>query len=615
MTPRRTPILAILLAPLALYLLAQLWVGVVVPLARTAWHSDTVLRWRLDSDRPEVRIDAARKAASPGAADTALLDELSARASADESLQVRQAAITSIGQLGFQQPLPAEARRVLAERVLEEQDDALLAAAVGAVGRSAPENQYADEVVARIARIFGETHLDWVYPKAAEALGRIGAAQPLPDAAFEVMNALFVEPRRRGEREYLAHAFREIATGRSLPRSTLDTLADAFEDESNYRIRVAIIYSLAGSARDYPRSVKVITAATQDQNRDVVNSAEHALRIIEHERDFGDDEPLSIAMDPSRPVEVRLVALRIISSSPIDPEAREQIAMLAQDRQTEVAVAALGIFHHLARAPDDAFDQRILIPALTTAMSDPDARVREAAYGALSAISIHRPKYLGAADFPELLETGVNDPDPHVRVIVLLAQHRAVRTTIRRDTVLERALTDPDPYVRRMATSWLGSPRFDTAKRQQFLQRALEDPDPNVRVVATTAEQEWESRDRVWPVELWQRWRAGDRGEVGMTLLIAVTVAVSVLTGGLFLIWYMARFLTYLQRRDRRAAIVVAVMLAWAAASYGIFMLYFVAALAGNRSAGEITVVAAILWCANVAYGVVGWGMHFLVRR
>jgi len=136
-----------------------------------------------------------------------------------------------------------------------------------------------------------------------------------------------------------------------------------------------------------------------------------------------------------------------------------------------------------------------------------------------------------------------------------------------------------------------------------------------VRVVATTAEQEWESRDRVRPVELWQRWRAGDRGEVGMTLLIAVTVAVPVLIGGLFQIWYMARFLTYLRRRDRRAAIVVAVMLVWAAASYGIFMLYFVATLAGNRRAGEITVVAAILWCANVACGVVGWGMHFLVRR
>ena len=41
--PRRTPILAIILAPVALYLLVQLWTHAVVPLYRVVWYSDTVL--------------------------------------------------------------------------------------------------------------------------------------------------------------------------------------------------------------------------------------------------------------------------------------------------------------------------------------------------------------------------------------------------------------------------------------------------------------------------------------------------------------------------------------------------------------------------------------------
>ena len=62
--PRRTPILAIILAPVALYLLVQLWTNALVPLYRVVWYSDTVLKLRLASDEPAIRIKAAKDAGS-----------------------------------------------------------------------------------------------------------------------------------------------------------------------------------------------------------------------------------------------------------------------------------------------------------------------------------------------------------------------------------------------------------------------------------------------------------------------------------------------------------------------------------------------------------------------
>ena len=479
--PRRTPILAFLLAPVALVLLMLLWRHALVPLYRTVWYSDTVLQWRLDSRQPATRIAAAKDVGSSGTEDTTLLGELVAHLETDASMEVRKAAATTLGLLGWNRPLPADAIQALSVAVLTEQDGDLLSAAVGAVGRSAPNNRYPDPVVERIAGILSEEDLTPLHPAAATALGQVGAAQPLPDRVFEAMNAVFTGPDRPNEREYLVSAFTEIAKGQQLPVTTLELLADAFEHEPHPRIRRALIYALAHAAAEYPPAITLITEAAGDPDPGVVSAAENGLRIYEHDRDFADKDPLSLAVDTSQPPKVRRDALRIIRGSSIDPADFEQISALAQDPHPEIAIAALEMFHYLARSPDDDFDQRVLIPQLTRAMSDPDPLIREAAYGALSTISMHRPAYLRAGDFPAQFEAGANDPAPRVRVLALLAMQRDANDTAQRDALLERGLTDPDPYVRRMAVSWLGSPRIKTSRRQELIAQALNDSDPQVR--------------------------------------------------------------------------------------------------------------------------------------
>jgi len=437
------------------------------------------------------------------------------------------------------------------------------------------------------------------------------------------MNTSFLDPVHPGERESLANAFTEIAKGGLLPVPTLEILATAFEAESNRHIRIAILFALAHMAADYPPAVDVITAATSDldsdivrtADSDIVRTAEHGLRIVEANRVFADTDPLTLATDKAAPVNERLQGLRVISGSTIDPEAFEPIASLVQDPEIEIAVAALEIIYRLARDPGDDFDRRVLIPALSGAMSNPDPLIRYAAYGALSTISIHRRDYLHAADFPAQLDTGANDPDPKIRVVVLLAMLRAAGGMLQRDLIIERGMTDPDPYVRRMAAGWLGSPRVQTSRRQEFIAQALDDPDPAVRASAAAANKDWGSRKRSWAVTLWQDWQAGERKKVGMTILIAVTVATPILICGIFLLYYLARLLAYLLQRRWRVVAVVVVLSAWVTASYGMIMLYFMAAHIGDADTSEIAIVAAALWGAIGAYTALGWGMHYAVRR
>ena len=609
---RRTPMLAIILAPVALYLLMQLWTYALVPLYRGVWYSDTVLKWRLASDEPAIRIKAAKDAGLRGAEDAALLDELVSGLEADESVEVRKAAATSLGQLGSQRPLNARAIQALSTLVFTESDNAMLSAVVGAVGQSAASNRYPDSVIERIAEIATDKQQAWTYPRAATVLGQIGAAQTLPDTVFAVMNDRFTDPQHPGEREDLANAFAEIAKGRFLPVTTLDILAGAFEEESNQRIRKAILYTLAYAANDYPPSISLITAATNDPDGDIASTAASGLRIIEYNRTLAGKDPLSVAMDTSEPIETRLGALRIIRSTRIDPAAWERIVALAQDAETEIAVAAIDMFPHMARSVGADFDQHMLIPALSRAMSDPEPQIRYAAYGALSGISRNRPAYLRAADMPARLESGANDPDPKVRVVVMVM---LLRDDEKRAAIIERGMNDPDPYVRSNAVGWLALPETTASQRELFIAKALDDPDPNVRRSATATQQNWDTRKRAWPIQLWQLWQAGERGKVGMRVLIAVTVATPVLIGGIFLLYYMARLLTYLQQRRWRAAAVVPVMATWAAASYGMFMLYFMAAHANSPDAGETAILAAILWGAIAGYTALGWGMHYAVRR
>lgn len=612
---RRTPLIAIILAPIALFLLVLLWNNALVPLYQIVWYGETMSTWRLGSDHPEIRVDAIENIGSFGADDPALLEELVRHMQSDPSAEVRRAAANSLGQHGAQHVITDEAIEALGRTVLTAEDDGMLAVAISAVGHSAVKNKYPDHVVERIAGIFSEEHLTWLYSEAAKALGQIGAAQTLPDSVFTTINSLFTDPVRQGERENLANAFTEIAKGQQLPATTLDIIAAAVASESNRRIRIGLMFALAHAGTDYPLSANLLTTLVSDPDPDIVRTAEHGLRIIASNRMFADKDALSLAIDPSEPLKSRLTGLRVLGSSRIDPAAYVQIVDLADDDESEVAVAALGLFHNLARAPTDDFDRSVLIPAMTRAMSDADPLVRYAAYAALSTISLHRPKYLWGAELQAQFEGGAVDPNPKVRVIVLVAMLRNTSRDAERDAIIERAMADPDPYVRRNAVSWMGTPRIQTSKRQAFIAQALSDQDPDVRASAENAVKEWDSRKRSWPIALWQLWQAGDRGKVGMTVLMAVTVVTPVLIGGIFLLYYMARLLTYLQQRRWRAAAVVLVMATWVAASYGMFMLYFVAAFVGDADAGEIAIVAGILWSAIAAYSALGWGMHFLVRR
>ena len=609
---RRTPILAIILAPVALYILMQLWTHALVPLYQGVWHSDTALKWRLASDEPAIRIKATRDAGLRLAENAAVLDELVANLKTDESVEVRKASVTALGQLGSQRPLSDEVIQAISTLVLTESDSAMLSAVIAAVGQSAAENRYPDSVIEGIAKFSGGKHQAWAYPRAVTALGQIGAAQPLPDTVFAFMNTRFSDPQHAGEREDLANAFAEIAKGRLLPVTTLGILAAAFEDEPNRRIRRAILNALAYAADDYPPSITLITAAISDPDGDIASTAENGLRIIEYNRTLANKDPLSVAMDTSESIETRLNALRIIRSTRIDPAAWEQIVTLAQDSETGIAVAAVDMFPYMARSVDADFDRRKLIPALSLAMSDPDPLIRYAGHGALSTISRNRPAYLRAADLPAQVEAGANDPDPKVRVVVLVM---LLRDDEGRAAIIERGMNDPDPYVRSYAVTWLALPETKASQREAFIAEALKDPDPNVRRSATATQQTWDTRERAWPIELWRLWQAGERGKVGMRILIVVTVAPPILICGIFLLYFMARLLTYLQQRRWRAAAVVPIMATWAVASYGMFMLFFMAAHAGNSDAGETAIVAGILWGAIAVYAALGWGMHYVVRH
>jgi len=130
----RTPILAIIGAPVALYLLVPLWREAVVPLYRFVWYSDTVLERRLNSGEPAIRIAATKAIGSPRVVGADLIDELVDRLQTDESASVRTAAAAALGQRGSLQPLTAHAIDALSTLALSEQGDASLSAVIVAIG-------------------------------------------------------------------------------------------------------------------------------------------------------------------------------------------------------------------------------------------------------------------------------------------------------------------------------------------------------------------------------------------------------------------------------------------------------------------------------------------------
>ncbi len=609
--------IALILAPFALWAVVMTWDRVLMPLTAKMWRSEFAVRVRIASGDAATRSKALRDAAAAREPDAATVTLLTESARSDPDTGVRAVALRGLGNIGHRQALPADARRLIADTVLMAPNDTVLSAALDAAGRAAARNRMGPEVVLHVASIFEEPHQSWLYGNAIRALGEIGASQPLPEEVLTVMNTRFATGKRKGEREDLARAFRTIAKGAGtrLPAQVLVALAAALAQDKNHRVRVHAVYALAYANAYYPLAKPLLAAAEQDPVKDVSRAAAHALRIVEANQLYAGREPMQVALDRSLPVETRLKAMGPLRVNRRDASWRESVLALARDEEPRIAAAALELVPYIAGAPDDAFDKNQMIPELGAAMSHADAEVRRAAYVTLGRLFIHNSRYRDhAGDFRAQLAAGAQDPDPRVREVALATTLRG-GTEQERERVLRQGLADPDPQVRRVVVSWLGSPRSSIEARQKLIDQAMQDKDPGVRQAAEAARKQWESRKRSWPVEWWKLLRSGEYSKAGLMALTAVTVAVPVVIGFAFFVYFMARLLTYLYRRRWRALAVLPVMGLWAAASYGLFMIYFIAGHAGQLDRWETFQLAGVLWLAIAVYAAIGWALHFAVRR
>jgi hypothetical protein len=613
---RQTPIAALLLAPLLLYALFLLWKWAAVPLYRAVWQGETAVQWRLDSADARAREQAVRSAMSLRPTDEVLVAKVVGMMRNDPAPAVRASAASALGGLGAREPLPPPARQALIEAVLAPADAAITAAAIGAIGASAANTTYPDEVARRIAQTLADpkSHAHYAVP---EALGRLGAAQPLPPEVFDALNEVFARPDKTGIREPLARAFVQMAAGRPLPTPTLDLLAAVLQGDRNERIRSLALLALAHSADAYAPAEPLIIEALQDANRNVQASARNGVRIIENRRWFSGRTPVEAALDRSAPVPARLRGIELMQVRRDDALSREQIVTLASDEDAQVAVAALGKLNHAAFSPEKDFDRQRLIPVLRAAMAHGDPKVRVAAFGALGRLFAHGNSYRNRADdFRVALEAGAADADADVRIVAMATQLRAEPGAAEADAIRARALQDADPRVRRSAAGWLGSARARYDDRPSLIDKALQDPVAAVRASAEAAQRQWQSqRDAWWPRKLLQMLRDGEYGKLGLTVLTFFTIATPVVIGAAFVLYYTARLLTYTFQRRWRALAVLPVMAVWWVASAGMFLLYFTAGHAHRLDRWETFVLAAILWAAIALYAGLGWGMHYLVRR
>lgn len=615
---RRTPVIALILAPFVLWAVVMTWDRVLLPLTVKMWRSEFAVRVRLASGDAAARSKALREAAAAREPDAAAVSMVTESARSDPDQEVRAVALRGLGTIGQREILPTDARRVIADAVLRASNDTLLSAALDATGKAAAKNRFGNDVVLRVAKLLEEPHHPWLHGNAIRALGDIGASQVLPDEVLTVMNTRFATGKQAGEREDLARAFRTMAkgAGTQLPARVLVALAAALAGDKNQRVRVHAIYALAYANAYYPLAKPLLAAAEQDQVEGVRRAAAHALRIVEVNQLYAGRAPMEVALDRSLAVETRLKAMGPLRVNRRDASWREGVLALARDEEPRIAAAALELFTYIDGVPDDAFDKNQLIPQLVSAMSHADARVRRAAYAALGRLFVHNPRYRRHfQDFRSQLAAGAQDPDPKVRVVAMATTLRAKPEASERERVLRQGLADPDPEVRRAVVSWLGSPRGSSDARREYFARALQDADPGVRQAAEAAQKQWESRKRSWPVEWWRLWRSGQYSKLGLMALTAATVAVPVVIGLAFFVYFTARLLTYLYQRRWRALAVLPVMGLWAAASYGLFMLYFAAGHAGQLDRFETFQLAGMLWLAIAVYAAIGWTMHFVVRR
>jgi len=608
---RRTPLLALLLAPVVLFALLLLWQFALGPLYRSVWYGATAVQWRLDSSDAKTREQALHQAMSLHPPEATLIAKIVAMAGSDPAPSVRYTAVRSLGQLGTREPLPDAARQALIGAVLSAPDAGMVDAAMTAVGTSAAKNTYPDEIARRAAQALADSD-SRIHHSATEALGPLGAAQPLPADVFETLNAVFVRRDRTGIREPLARAFAQIAAARPLPAATLDLLAAALGSDRNETVRAHAILALAYCAADYPPAEALIAAAPRDPSPNVQAAARNGVRIIQNRQMFAGRTPVEVALDRTAPVPARLRGIELLEVRRDDAASREQIVTLAGDDDARVAAAALGKLHHAVFSPDDEFDRQQLIPVLRAALTHGEPKVRAAAFGALSRLLRQRR----ADDFRAALEAGAADADADVRLVALATLVRIAPNAAAADAIRARALQDTDPKVRQSAAGWLASVRSSYDDRQSMIEMALQDPVDSVRAAAAAAQKEWDSqRNASWPRQLLQMLRDGEFGKLGMSVLTFSTIAAPIVVGGGFLVYYMARLLTYLFQRRWRALAVLPVMAVWSGTSFGMFLLYFAAGHAKSHDPWSIFLLAAVLWTAIALYAGLGWGMHYLIRR
>ncbi len=279
------------------------------------------------------------------------------------------------------------------------------------------------------------------------------------------------------------------ATRATQDTTVVNALIARLKDE-NAGVRKAAAHSL--SQLGDVRAVQPLIAVLADSDADVRSTAVDALADLEDPRAIG---PIAALLkDPV--TDVRHGALNALSHWD-QGVPTTQVVSLLDDPDADVRREAVNLLDHLhARSAGAAIARLIHDPssdvrstvvhtlgnlgaqsgaAVTEALSDANADVREAALGAIS--DLKTP--IADATLLGLLK----DPDADVRQRA--AQLAGERSVIAAIPSLRKLVDDPRSAVRETATQALGN-IADPAARQA-LQAALQSRDPNVRRAAAEA--------------------------------------------------------------------------------------------------------------------------------
>ena len=608
---RRTPVIAILLAPVFLYGLMLLF-NFSVTTSFSVMKSERVLQFRLSSENPKTRMRALKLIRKKRPVSEPLLQSVVKILRTDTVRDVRSAAAHTLGQIGFEEVLPEVVKKALIESVMMGEDKTIQVAAIKAIGQSARRcNQYPDSIILHFAALLNESGQPKnIQVESIDALGKMASIQALPDSVLLDMHTIYVNVDKRNLREILTRSFNKIAASQPLPRVTLDSLADIILHEEGNIIRTQAIFTLAHSSVDYPSGVELINTVAQNKtgkfNGILQRAATNALKSMDEWQGIRTHDPISLALDLTAPVKIRLAAIKRAKSQVIKPVSYKHVLELAKDTDSQIRAAGVAILHSIGSSPDAEFDTQFLLPQLRSAMFDSDSLVRTAAYSALSKLFVHRPSYRHrVADFQSQINAGMKDANAKVRVTAMAALLRSKLSTKERDAILIAALNDNSPTVRQSVFSWVGYPGTKSNIQETLFAKAQQDPNEAVRTAAAKAQKKLKPRSR----------QSRSLKKHILSILAYVTMVVPIIVGGVFLLYYVARLLTYIGQKRRRAIAVIPVIMLWATASLGMFTLYFIAAYSSRSNTLETLQLTGILWVAILVYTALGWGMHYFVRR